>query len=87
MIYLKFQKEIMVACDLEIKLQHVREIKRQYMSTNEQDNNNCCKSMLVFSLIDLRIKITAVSILFSETEAHFMVIFIADRIQGGGYVL
>lgn len=39
--------------------------------------------MLVFSLIDLRIKIIVVSILFSETEAHFMVIFITEGIQGG----
>jgi len=87
MIYLKFQEEITVACDLEIKLQPVREIKRQYIFTNEQESSNCHKSMLVFYPIDLRIKITAVAILFSETETHFMVIFIADRMQSGGYVL
>lgn len=39
--------------------------------------------MLGFSLIDLKIKITVVAILFSETEAHFQ-IFIADGIWGGG---
>lgn len=75
----------MTACDLEIKLWPVREMRRQCLSANKQYSNDCQKSMLRFSLIDLKIKITVVAILFSETKAHFTVIFTADGIQDGTF--
>lgn len=77
----------MVARDLKIKLQPIREIKRKYISTNEKYSNKChvYNNMLVFSLIDIWFRITLVS--FSETKVRFIVIFIAEGIQCGGMFL
>lgn len=63
--YLKFQKEIMMTCDLEIKLQPIREIKGKCVSTNEKYSSNCqiYNSTLVFFLIGVWFNLGLVAIL------------------------